>query len=219
MLSSSKIFASTVIRVTSRRFSSFPSHVVVGMPSLSPTMTAGTIGKWNVKVGDKISPGDALAEVETDKASVTFEAQDDFIIAKLLVDAGAEVKVGDPILVTVEDAANIAAFANFAVAVAAPVAPAPVTPPKSVPTPTPAVPVPAPVTPPKPTPVATAQVSTPVPAAVAPKVPTQPPVAIPVRNIADSPLASILSSQQNAYIQRFGRCGQSPIDSGKKEKK
>ncbi len=218
MLSSSKIFASAVIRVTGRRFSSFPSHVVVGMPSLSPTMTAGTIGKWNVKVGDKISPGDALAEVETDKASVTFEAQDDFIIAKLLVDTGAEVKVGDPILVTVEDAANIAAFANFAVAAAAPVAAAPVAPPKPVPTPTPAVPVAAPVAPPKPTPVATAQVSTPAPA-VAPKVTTQPPVAIPVRNIADSPLASILSSQQNAYIQRFGRCGQSPIDSGKKEKK
>ena len=63
------------------------------MPSLSPTMVTGTIGKWNVKAGDKISPGDSLADVETDKASVAFEAQDEFIIAKLLVPQGAEVSV------------------------------------------------------------------------------------------------------------------------------
>ena len=58
-----------------RRFSSFPNHIVVPMPALSPTMTMGTIGKWLCKPGDKISPGDSLAEVETDKASMAFEAQ------------------------------------------------------------------------------------------------------------------------------------------------
>lgn len=98
---------------TMRMMSSLPSHLVVGMPSLSPTMTSGTIGKWNCKVGDKANPGDALAEVETDKATVTFESQDEFFIAKLLVDAGSEVKVGDPIMVTVEDLESVKAFENF----------------------------------------------------------------------------------------------------------
>lgn len=58
-----------------RGFSSLPNHIVVPMPALSPTMTMGTIGKWLCKAGDKISPGDSLAEVETDKASMAFEAQ------------------------------------------------------------------------------------------------------------------------------------------------
>ena len=58
-----------------RGFSSLPNHIVVPMPALSPTMTMGTIGKWLCKQGDKISPGDSLAEVETDKASMAFEAQ------------------------------------------------------------------------------------------------------------------------------------------------
>ena len=58
-----------------RYFSSLPPHLVVAMPALSPTMTVGTIGKWICKPGDKISPGDSLAEIETDKASMAFEAQ------------------------------------------------------------------------------------------------------------------------------------------------
>jgi acetyl/propionyl-CoA carboxylase alpha subunit len=97
MLSSSikSVVVSTVLKgnrpLLAVRHFSLPSHQVVGMPSLSPTMTTGTIGKWNVKAGDKISPGDSLAEVETDKASMAFEAQDDFVIAKLLVAEGAEV--------------------------------------------------------------------------------------------------------------------------------
>ena len=54
-----------------RFMSSFPPHTVVGMPALSPTMASGTLAKWNVKVGDKVSPGDSLADVETDKATVS----------------------------------------------------------------------------------------------------------------------------------------------------
>eukprot|EP00605_Chrysophyceae_sp_TOSAG23-4_P001252 GSChrysophyteH1.ASY1.ANO1.1363.1 assembled CDS len=86
------------------------------MPALSPTMTSGTIGKWLFSVGDKISPGDAIAEIETDKASMAFEAQDDLVIAKILVSEGAEVPVGSPIMVTVEDAESISAFADFEIA-------------------------------------------------------------------------------------------------------
>lgn len=92
---------------------SYPAHVVVNMPALSPTMEAGTIGKWLCKVGDEIKAGSAMAEIETDKASMTFEAQDEFFIAKLLSDVGQEVKVGQPILVTVEDKSLVSAFSSF----------------------------------------------------------------------------------------------------------
>ena len=59
--------------LTLRSFSSYPAHEVVNMPALSPTMEAGTIGKWLCKAGDKISAGDSLADIETDKASMAFE--------------------------------------------------------------------------------------------------------------------------------------------------
>ena len=70
------------------------------MPALSPTMTSGTIASWGKKEGEKVSVGDVIAEVETDKATVAFEAQDEFFIAKHLVLPGAEVIVGQPILLS-----------------------------------------------------------------------------------------------------------------------
>jgi pyruvate dehydrogenase E2 component (dihydrolipoamide acetyltransferase) len=54
-------------------FSSLPSHIVLTMPNLSPTMEKGNLAKWNKKVGDEIHPGDVLANVETDKATVDYE--------------------------------------------------------------------------------------------------------------------------------------------------
>lgn len=92
---------------------SYPTHVVVNMPSLSPTMEVGTIGKWLCQVGDEIKAGSAMAEIETDKASMTFEAQDEFYIAKLLCDEGQEIKVGQPILITVDDKLLVSAFSSF----------------------------------------------------------------------------------------------------------
>ena len=59
------------------------------MPALSPTMTEGVLTKWLVKVGDKVSAGDVLAEIETDKATMEVEAVDEGIISKLLVEEGA----------------------------------------------------------------------------------------------------------------------------------
>ena len=64
-------------------------------------------------MGEKCSPGDSIAQVETDKASVSFDAQDDFFIARFLVEQGQEVEVGAPILVTVEEESAVAAFANY----------------------------------------------------------------------------------------------------------
>ncbi|MCL2690144.1 MAG: hypothetical protein FWE57_09920, partial [Chitinispirillia bacterium] len=69
------------------------------MIALSPTMEAGVITKWNKKAGDKISTGDLLCEVETDKASMDYESQDDGTLLKILVPNGTQVKVGDPIAI------------------------------------------------------------------------------------------------------------------------
>ncbi|MBB5520068.1 pyruvate dehydrogenase complex dihydrolipoamide acetyltransferase [Amphiplicatus metriothermophilus] len=70
------------------------------MPALSPTMEEGALAKWNVKEGDKVAPGDVIAEIETDKATMEVEAVDEGVIGKILVEAGAEnVKVNEPIAV------------------------------------------------------------------------------------------------------------------------
>ena len=77
-------------------------------------MEHGTIASWNKKEGESFGAGDVLCEVETDKATVSFDAQEEGVIAKILVQAGSgEVKVGQPILVLVEDAKDVGAFANF----------------------------------------------------------------------------------------------------------
>lgn len=55
------------------------------MPALSPTMTSGTIVKWLKKEGDGIEPGDAIAEIQTDKAVMTFEMDEEGVLAKFLV--------------------------------------------------------------------------------------------------------------------------------------
>ncbi len=69
--------------------------IEIRMPALSPTMEEGTLAKWLVKAGDSVSSGDLLAEIETDKATMEFEAVDEGVVAELLVPAGTEnVKVG-----------------------------------------------------------------------------------------------------------------------------
>ena len=74
------------------------------MPALSPTMEEGTLAKWLVKEGDTVSSGDIMAEIETDKATMEFEAVDEGTIGKILIDAGTEgVKVNTPIAVLLEE--------------------------------------------------------------------------------------------------------------------
>jgi pyruvate dehydrogenase E2 component (dihydrolipoamide acetyltransferase) len=74
------------------------------MPALSPTMEEGTLAKWLVKEGDEVSSGDLLAEIETDKATMEFEAVDEGTIGKILIEAGTEgVKVNTPIAVLLEE--------------------------------------------------------------------------------------------------------------------
>ena len=70
------------------------------MPALSPTMEEGTIAKWFVKEGDVVSPGDIMAEIETDKAIMEFEASDEGTIGKIFVPAGdLTIKVNEKIAV------------------------------------------------------------------------------------------------------------------------
>src|SRR5215212_10140968 len=81
------------------------------MPALSPTMEEGTLAKWLVKEGDDVKSGDILAEIETDKATMEFEAVDEGTIAKIIVPEGTDgVKVGAPIAILAgegEDASAI----------------------------------------------------------------------------------------------------------------
>ena len=80
------------------------------MPALSPTMEEGTLAKWLVKEGDTVAAGDILAEIETDKATMEFEAVDEGTIGKILVEEGTEgVKVNTPIAVLVEDGEEVPA--------------------------------------------------------------------------------------------------------------
>jgi pyruvate dehydrogenase E1 component beta subunit len=74
------------------------------MPALSPTMEEGTLAKWLIKEGDTVSSGDIMAEIETDKATMEFEAVDEGVVGKILVSEGTEgVKVNTPIAVLLED--------------------------------------------------------------------------------------------------------------------
>jgi len=148
------------------------------MPALSPTMEEGTLAKWLVKEGDDVKSGDILAEIETDKATMEFEAVDEGKIAKILVPEGTDgVKVGAPIAIMAGEGEDASAAAPKADTVA----PAP---PKAAPEPkadaTPkASPAPAPVeTPP------------------APSAPATPPRAEGDR-VKASPLARRLAQAQN----------------------
>lgn len=77
-------------------------------------MEAGNIAKWHKNEGELVASGDIICEVETDKAVVDYEATDDFYLAKILKPAGSgEIKVGEPIFVSVADAADVGAFASF----------------------------------------------------------------------------------------------------------
>src|ERR1044071_404103 len=94
------------------------------MPALSPTMTEGTLAKWLKKEGDKVKSGDVIAEIETDKATMEFEAVDEGIMGKILVPEGTQdVAINAPIAVLLtegEDKSSIkAAPATAAPAVAA----------------------------------------------------------------------------------------------------
>jgi pyruvate dehydrogenase E2 component (dihydrolipoamide acetyltransferase) len=117
--------------------------IEIKMPALSPTMEEGTLAKWLVKEGDTVKSGDLMAEIETDKATMEFEAVDEGVIAKILVAEGTDnVKVGTVIAVLAgegEDVSSAAAPAPTPAAAPAPAAAAaPAPTPAAAPAPTPA---------------------------------------------------------------------------------
>ena len=154
------------------------------MPALSPTMEEGTLAKWLVKEGDDVKSGDILAEIETDKATMEFEAVDEGKIAKILVAEGTDgVKVGAPIAIMAGEGESVEASAAPKADTSAPA------PPKA-----PAAPKPdeTPKAPPAP-----AAVETP-PAPSAPAAPTAPRAE--GERVKASPLARRLAQAQNVDL-------------------
>jgi pyruvate dehydrogenase E2 component (dihydrolipoamide acetyltransferase) len=194
-------------------------------------METGVLAEWYIQEGSSFAAGEAIAKIETDKASIDFEAQDDGFVAKILMEAGtgADIKVGTAIMVTVEEAEHIGAFANFTAPAEVPAltpAPAASTPsptaaaPPSVP---PAPPAPAVVVvaaaaaPPPPPPAATKVVVAP-PEALAPTVQAMAAAVAPVMSTGwgefakiNSPLIKTLSQAQKDYIAKYGTTGQIPL--------
>ncbi|MGH6999104.1 MAG: biotin/lipoyl-containing protein, partial [Phenylobacterium sp.] len=115
------------------------------MPALSPTMEEGTLAKWHVKKGDKVSSGDVIAEIETDKATMEVEAVDEGVVEDILVPEGSEgVKVNTPIArLSGEDGASPPPPKAEAPKVEAPKAETPKAEPEPAPKPAPAPAAPA----------------------------------------------------------------------------
>lgn len=102
--------------VFNRYYSSedLPSHVKVVLPALSPTMETGTISKWQKKVGDKVSEGDLLADIETDKATMGFEASEEGYIARIFVEGGTkDIPIGKLLCIIVEEEGDVEAFKDY----------------------------------------------------------------------------------------------------------
>ena len=101
----------------------YPDHDLLPMPALSPTMEIGTISQWELKEGDSFSAGTVLCSVETDKATMDFESQDDGFIAKILREGSSavDIPVGAPIAVVVEEEDDIGAFSDYVLEVESPV--------------------------------------------------------------------------------------------------
>ncbi|MBC7159659.1 MAG: biotin/lipoyl-binding protein, partial [Porphyrobacter sp.] len=126
--------------------------ITIRMPALSPTMEEGTLARWLVKVGDTVTSGDVIAEIETDKATMEFEAVDEGTVADIAVPEGTQgVKVGTVIATLAaegEDLAEAKAAAGVSAAAEEPAAesePAPPAAPATAPSPSPApAPTPAP---------------------------------------------------------------------------
>jgi pyruvate dehydrogenase E2 component (dihydrolipoamide acetyltransferase) len=170
------------------------------MPALSPTMEKGNLAKWLKKEGDKVKTGDILAEIETDKATMEYEAVDDGTLAKILVPEGsADIAVNQPIAILATEGEDVKAAASGAPAKAA----APGAQPAKAASPPPAA---AAAPAPSPAPAATA------PASSAPASASKSPAAAPATNghagrIFASPLARRLAKTAGIEIGRIAGSG------------
>src|ERR1700688_2383188 len=89
--------------------------IEIRMPALSPTMTEGNIARWLKKEGDAVHSGDVIAEIETDKATMEYEAADEGRLGKIIVPEGAQgIKVNQPIALLLEEGEDPAELEKFA---------------------------------------------------------------------------------------------------------
>eukprot|EP00941_MAST-03F_sp_MAST-3F-sp1_P005479 g5479.t1 len=152
-------------------------------------MEVGTIARWNVEEGGFIEAGSIICEVETDKATVDYEATDDAYLAKIIQPAGGgELPVGALIGITVEEEDDVTAFKDYTPDVAPAVSSVA---PKETSTPSPPSSVVSPPPPPLPTP------------------PVVPKVAVSPQVVSPSPLFSLLREKQRRYTEEFGDTGHS----------
>ncbi|RMH39915.1 MAG: pyruvate dehydrogenase complex dihydrolipoamide acetyltransferase [Deltaproteobacteria bacterium] len=93
---------------------------IIGLPKLSPTMEEGVLVRWAKKEGDRVEPGDLVAEIETDKANMDFTLEDEGVLLKLLVDEGETVKLGAPVAILGEEGEDVSALLDQVRAQAAP---------------------------------------------------------------------------------------------------
>lgn len=157
----------------------------ITLPALSPTMTMGTVQRWEKKVGEKLSEGDLLAEIETDKATIGFEVQEEGYLAKIMVPEGTrDVPLGTPLCIIVEKESDIAAFKDYVETGVAEVS----TPP----------PAPTPATAPAVAPAAAAP--SPAPAAAAPAAPRK-------GRVFASPLAKKLAADKGIDLAQVSGSG------------
>jgi len=164
------------------------------MPALSPTMEKGNLAKWLKKEGDKVKPGDILAEIETDKATMEYEAVDEGTLAKIVVPEGtSDVPVNQLIAVLAGEGEDVKAAAANAGKGAAPAAPAAATP---------ATPTPAAA---KPAPAAAAPASAPAKQPAAAPAPASHPVS--GARVFASPLARRLAKEAGIDIARINGTG------------
>ncbi|XP_037928473.1 dihydrolipoyllysine-residue acetyltransferase component of pyruvate dehydrogenase complex, mitochondrial isoform X1 [Teleopsis dalmanni] len=177
-----------------RAYSSYPPHIKVNLPALSPTMEVGNIVSWEKKEGDKLNEGDLLAEIETDKATMGFETPEEGFLAKIVIAAGSKgVPVGKLVCIIVQDQKDVAAFKDFKDDSPAGAAPA-----AAAPAPAPAAAAPAPAAP---------APAAPAPAAAAPA-PPAPAKAAPAAAAAPAPAAA---AGMTAVEQRGPRVYASPM--------
>src|SRR5215468_8176016 len=101
---------------------------IIGLPKLSPTMEEGVLVRWTKKEGDKVSPGDLVAEVETDKANMDFNIEDEGMLLKLLVKEGDTVKLGAPVAIIGKAGEDVTALIEQAKAAGGAATPAPAKP-------------------------------------------------------------------------------------------
>jgi len=87
---------------------------IIGLPKLSPTMEEGILVRWVKKEGDKVQPGDLIAEVETDKANMDFNLEDEGVLLKLLVKEGDTVKLGAPVAILGEEGEDVSKLVSEA---------------------------------------------------------------------------------------------------------